>query len=400
MTGKQLKRVFFCILLASATACANGTGALDQILDMPRASLLLLEKDGTALVSHNPETPRIPASTLKILTAWLAIRHWGLDYRFKTDFYLDEEEILWVKGYGDPMLVSEEIDRMAAALAAMGLKRLRGIRLDGSYFSDRLSVDGRSDSNNPYDAPVAALAANFNTVYVRKTARRVVSAEPQTPLTDVAQKIARSLKNGKQRVNIHNRRLSARYFGEILRAKLQDQGVEVTGSISDRSLPDSLPLYYRHTNSRTLEDVLQAMLRYSTNFIANQLFLTLGADSQGAPANFTKSRSFARQVIDEAFRWQGFRMVEGSGLSRQNRINARQMIMLLQAFRPYRKLLPSAEKGIHAKTGTLMGISAYAGYIEERPFALFINQPASYDLRLRAARELHSRLKKASAPVR
>ncbi|HEC05585.1 MAG TPA: peptidase S13 [Thiolapillus brandeum] len=388
------------LLLAVTATCASATDALSQVRNMPDASLLLLDGNGEAMVNHRPEAPRIPASTLKILTAWLAIDHWGLDHRFATDFFLDGGQVLWVKGYGDPMLVSEEIERIAVRLKAKGLTTLHGIRLDGSYFAGGLSIDGRSDSSNPYDAPVAALAANFNTVNVRKTARGILSAEPQTPLTDVAREIARNLKNGRQRVNIRDSRLSARYFGEILQAKLQEQGIEVTGSISNQPLPGELPLYYRHMNSHTLEAVLRAMLRYSTNFIANQLFLALGAEVGGAPADFEKSRRYARQRIASRFHWQGFTMVEGSGLSRRNRISARQMVTLLEAFRPYRGLLPSPETGIQAKTGTLKGISCYAGYLESRPFALFINQPAAYGLRLRVARELLARIRKPSAPVR
>ena len=400
MIFRSHKRILIFVLLALLTACTHAADVLEQVKSMHAASLLALDEKGDAMVSFRADIPRIPASTLKILTAWLAIDYWGLDHRFETDFFLDADDILWIKGFGDPMLVSEEIQTMAARLKSRGLTKVNGIRLDSSYFGDGLVIDGRSYSNNPYDAPVAALAANFNTVNVVKTGQDLRSAEPQTPLTDVARGVARHLKNGRQRVNIQDSHLSARYFGEILRAKLQQQGVQVSGSIKNQRLPANLPRYYQHLSSQTLEQTLRAMLRYSTNFIANQLFLMLGAEAVGAPASFEKSRHYARQRITSRFHWKIFNMVEGAGLSRQNRISSAQMIMLLEAFEPYRDLLPSPEQGIRAKTGTLKGVSCYAGYVADRPFALFINQPVSYGLRLQVARALLQRSERPSAPVR
>ncbi|WP_419622046.1 D-alanyl-D-alanine carboxypeptidase, partial [Thiolapillus sp.] len=116
MIFRRINLALVSLLLAVTATCASATDALSQVRNMP-------------------EAPRIPASTLKILTAWLAIDHWGLDHRFTTDFFLDDGQVLWVKGYGDPMQVSEEIERIAVRLKAKGLTGLNGIRLDGSYFA-------------------------------------------------------------------------------------------------------------------------------------------------------------------------------------------------------------------------------------------------------------------------
>ena len=42
----------------------------------------------------------------------------GPNYRFKTHFYLDENRVLYVRGGGDPMLVSEELALLAPELVA------------------------------------------------------------------------------------------------------------------------------------------------------------------------------------------------------------------------------------------------------------------------------------------
>ncbi len=381
-----------CFALLHGGNSVMADSALQQLLRIPQASLLLDSKDPETKISYQPDTQRIPGSTLKILTTWLAIKHWGLDHRFHTDFFLDKERKLWIKGYGDPMLVSEEIEAIAKALATSGVEHITDIYTDENYFQPLIPVDGQSTSDNPYDAPLAPLAANFNTIYLQINRQGVQSAEPQTPLTDTARQLAARMKPGKHRINIGNGRLSGRYFAELLRAKLRKQGIQVDGVIRSATVPTGLPLYYRHQNSHTLETVLKSMLRYSTNFTANQLFLMLGAEKYGPPASMEKSRRAAMEKIASTFNWPGFEIHEGAGLSRNNRISARQMIELLREFQPWRELLYSDIHGIHAKTGTLNGISSYTGYLDKEgdiaPFTLFIERKVSFDFRMQVAREL------------
>jgi D-alanyl-D-alanine carboxypeptidase/D-alanyl-D-alanine-endopeptidase (penicillin-binding protein 4) len=77
-------------------------------------------------------------------------------------------------------------------------------------------------------------------------------------------------------------------------------------------------------------------------------------------------------------------------LSRNNRLSAQQLTELLQAFRQWKHLLPEIEPGIYAKSGTLNGVSALAGYLgsEWRPFAVIMNENVTYNLRNRVAHEL------------
>jgi D-alanyl-D-alanine carboxypeptidase len=70
----------------------------------------------------------VPASTMKILTSLAAIDRWGMDHRFHTDFYRSADGWLWVKGHGDPYLVSEELDRVAKALKSRGVGPCRPLR--------------------------------------------------------------------------------------------------------------------------------------------------------------------------------------------------------------------------------------------------------------------------------
>ena len=97
--------VLACILLLPAQALA---GAKERVASLaPSAVVLVLDEQGNELVAQNADQPFVPASVAKIVTAWLAMETLGGDYRFETRFYLDRERKLYVRGGGDPFLISE-----------------------------------------------------------------------------------------------------------------------------------------------------------------------------------------------------------------------------------------------------------------------------------------------------
>ena len=398
MLAQQAGLLVFCLVLSCASP-GDEHSSLKLLEKIPQTSLLSLNGNGKIVASLKPDQARIPASTFKIITAWLAIKHWGLEHRFYTDFYLDAYQNLWVKGYGDPFLISEEIDLMAQTLGSKGLTHIRGVGIDDQFFTSNIAIDGQTNSDNPYDAPLAALAANFNTLYLKRSSAGIESAEPQTPLTAIAKRLGATLQEGKARINIRDRRLSGLYFGELLVEKLKHYQIRSNGPVSSGVVPPNARLIYRHYNSHELVTVLQAMLRYSTNFIANQIFLMLGAEYHGGPATLEKAQNYANRRIESQFNWTTFHIQEGAGLSRRNKISATQFIELLYEFMPYRELLASKTDGIYAKTGTLRGVSCYAGFINSSdgpaPFALFINSPVPFNFRQKAARELQQLIEKS-----
>jgi D-alanyl-D-alanine carboxypeptidase/D-alanyl-D-alanine-endopeptidase (penicillin-binding protein 4) len=372
-------------------AFSDAGGAVARLLRLPKASLLVEER-GKPVLSYQPDRPMMPASTMKLLTALAAIDRWGLDHRFDTDFLKTPDGWLWVKGKGDPYLVSEELDLVARALKARGISRLAGIGIDDSLFAPDLDIDGRSGTSNPYDAPVTAVAANFNTVNLVRVGNGLRSAEMQTPLTPVARELGARLPAGEQRINLEERPLALRYFRELLAAKLTTAGVVVGSGGRSGAAPASARLVYRHHNSRNLRAVLASMLKYSNNFIANDLFLLLGDKGDGRAISTREAQAAIKVWVNKRFAWSGFRIEDGAGLSRGNRLSARQLLDLVKAFAPYQALLPEQEDGIRAKTGTLQGVSCYAGFVYRSgrwdPFSLMVNQPVDYNFRLRVAAEL------------
>ena len=193
----------------------------------------LVVSDGRRLlIADQPDRLLVPASTMKLITALAALERWGLEHRFQTGFYRTRDDLLWVQGGGDPYLVSEELDRVVSALRAAGVRSVSGLGLDAELFGTQVVIPGRSSSNNPYDAPVTALAVNFNTASLLVSAGRVTSAEVQTPITLAAQRLGRGLGDGKHRINLVDGETALGHFGEVLKAKLQQGGIEVGGRIA------------------------------------------------------------------------------------------------------------------------------------------------------------------------
>src|SRR4029077_13684441 len=150
-------RLLTCaLLLLPAPALA---GAKEKVAALaPSGLVLVMDAEGNELMAQNADKPFVPASVTKIVTAWLAIEVLGGDYRFETRFYLDKDRMLYVRGGGDPFLISEELAPLGRGLvAAIGKASITGIVLDASYYPSDLRIPGIEASQEAYDALNSAL---------------------------------------------------------------------------------------------------------------------------------------------------------------------------------------------------------------------------------------------------
>ena len=349
----------------------------------PNDAVIMALPDGRILVGVNTDKPLIPASTLKVLTSLAAIHYLGEVYQYPTDFYTDSQSNLIIKGYGDPLMISEEIGKIATVLK-MHFQKINDIVIDDTFFEGSIPVPGAAkNSLQPYDAPNCAVCVNFNTVNFKKNHQQIVSAEPQTPLVKMAMKKIQALTPAKDSGRIlltHDHGDIPRYAGEIFEAFLTAEGIKMEGIIRSGAVdPHQDRLVYRHKSSYDLRHIIAGLMEYSNNFIANQLLLTAGAMVSGPPATLEKGVAAVKQYARERFGFQNLSYVEGSGISRDNRITADMYLEILEAFRPYHTLMPH-QGNEYFKTGTLTGISARAGYMQDEkgnlyPFVVFINTP-------------------------
>ena len=330
----------------------------------PSGLVLVVDGKGNELVAQNADEPFVPASVTKIVTAWLALEVLGGDYRFETRFYLDDKRVLYVRGGGDPFLISEELALLATDLvAAVGKQPIDGIVLDASYYPSNIRIPGIEDTNNAYNALNSALAVNFNTIYAVGSGNKVSSAEKQTPITPlaIAQFRARGPK-GSGRVSLsQDPAMSLQYAGELIAAFIERAGGSVKGKISTGTVPEGLKPVYVHRQSRTLSKILAELLRASNNYIANQVFLEIGGHRLGGPVSLEKSLTVANEMLAAHGLATAIHIEEGSGISRDNRFTARGLAKVLELFAPHADLLHGHDGGMN-KTGTMDGVRTLAGY--------------------------------------
>ena len=360
------------VLLFSWTAPIAARAVAEPFVDAARelagqdGVVLVLGPTGDPVLELNAERAFVPASTLKVVTAYAAMEILGPEYRFTTHFYADDQHVLYVEGHGDPYLVSEEIDLAVQALADRGVVEVAALVLDDSYFEPGLRVPGTFDSDRTYNALNTGLAVNFNCIHVVIDGDEVTAGEEQTPLTPTAVQAARdSGKQGEVYLNVtRDREVALRYAGEIIVDKLGSAGIPV-GEVEVRlgAVPEGLEPIYVHANTRDLAGVVGPMLHFSNNFIANQLMLEMGVTRSGAPATVDKGVTAVNELLTRHGLAEGITYVEGSGISRDNRGHARAMIRVLEAFEPHKALLRE-HHGSMAKGGSLRDTKTLLGFLE------------------------------------
>lgn len=378
----------------------------------------------------NADVSMNPASTMKLVTTYAALELLGPAYQWKTEFYADgplKDGVLngnlYLKGGGDPKLNLEKLWLMMRDLRANGVQRITGdLVLDRSHFiQPQLPMfnDDGGDPHRPFLVTPDSLLVNLKAVrLVTRTADGKVSVFMDPPLTNVT--IDNQIKalpaakcpgwpdvrfnpvnnaDGSGATLVVTGKLpegcSAQTYISLLdhpayaagavRAIWQELGGSIQGGDRVAEVPKNARLLAR-TFSPDLAEIIRDINKYSNNTMCRQLFLSLGAQFRtSADADDAKA---AQRVIRQWLARKGITaphlvMENGSGLSRAERISAREMLTLLQSawHSPYaaefisslplvatdgtmRKRLtrtPLAGQA-HIKTGTLNTVRAIAGY--------------------------------------
>ena len=350
-----------------------------------RDAVLLADPTGRVVFAINEKKLLVPASILKLLTSLTVFHHLGEDFQFKTEFYLDSDKNLKMKGYGDPLLISEVMAEMASVLSGR-ISSFHDLIVDTGYFGEPLLIPGVTTSLEPYDSPNGALCANFNTVcFKQEKPGRFISAELQTPLVPfVMPKIRRcGLREGRILLSNENDEC-ALYAGHLFSAflsshKIASSGVVRTGAVNKFS--DRLILTY--TSEYTLSRIVKQLLQYSNNYIANQLLIAGSAAVLSDPGTLEKGVDLLRAFAKNELGISDLELVEGSGISRGNRISAEAMLKVLLRFTPHAELM-RREGNVYYKTGTLTDVRSRAGYIvnsrgEYFPFVIMVNTRGKSD---------------------
>jgi D-alanyl-D-alanine carboxypeptidase/D-alanyl-D-alanine-endopeptidase (penicillin-binding protein 4) len=364
-TGR-LTAFLLCLFLVGAADLHPASLKDVQHLIGGKDTVLVASPRGKVLLEKNAGTKLIPASVLKIFTSLVALHYLGSEYRFITEFYLDRDDNLKIKGYGDPLLLSETLRETAAALS-LKIDGFNDLILDDSFFNaQQVRVPGTTPSYQPYDASNGALCVNFNTVSFRQLNNAYVSDEPQTPLLPFVEKRIRasSLVSGRVILS-HQTNEATLYAGHLFKYFLTQAGIKSQGEIRlGRVQPQVDRLLFTYTSPFPVKKAIGKLLEFSNNFIANQLLVASGTKAYGAPGSLDKGVEAALMYAREVLKTDTISVAEGSGISRKNELTAYDMLKVLNEFESYHHLLRQEGTEFY-KTGTLDGIRSRAGYIAD-----------------------------------
>ncbi len=461
-----LAAVFVALAAPAANAQSNrpaGTPAsdaspapiplADRLASLVRAPALSPEETGIAILllpegrpiyTRNADRPLLPASTLKILTSTAALALLKPEFVYQTRLLADGPidaagtltGNLYIQGSGAPDLVGESWWMMARRLFALGLRRVDGdLVADESYFDAVRRPPGwpQPAADSWYNAPVGALSCNFNVVTVTVDPSPLLGARPDLTLEPAASyfqvlnrattttgptslSVSRSFENGQNGLVVSGavRRgggpvvfhraveepplYALTTFREIARS----EHIEIKGNLTVGTVPDKARELHAH-ESRPLGALVRDMNKNSNNFVAEMLVKTLAAQFVGTPGTTAAGLDVIKNYVGGlGIDTSGVRLVDGSGLSDEDRVPARVLAGVLARgwsdFEIGPELVSSLPIGgadgtlderfggegsrrrVRAKTGRIAGALTLAGYAANRDgrtlaFVVLANRP-------------------------
>ncbi len=366
----------FALLVLVATLLASSAGAartalaprLERALRVPHvdpsrtAALAIDLRTGAVVYSRNEGLSLVPASNEKLAVTYAALATLGTAYRFHTEVAGVGAQVgsVWrgnlvLRGYGDPTLGATDLDLLAGEVAALGITRVTGSVVGDEGWFDTVRT-------GPGWLPRFYL-------------------EESPPLSALV--VDRSMYRGRMSRN------PALAAASLFRAALETRGVRVRGRSRVGAPPPGVLL--AQDVSPPLAEIVRFMGRESDNFTAELLVKHLAV--LDAPPGTRGTTVAGIRVVREALEQAGVplagvRLVDGSGLSRSNRLTVAAVVALLEAglarsdFRDaflaslavagvdgtleHRLERLPARGRVIAKTGTTRVASALSGFVRRR----------------------------------
>ena len=414
-------------------------------LDKAHTALLLFSTRHRAyLYRHAVKRPMIPASNVKLFTTYAALKELSPDFRWNTNMYLFEEhhdggaaprQGLLVVGSGDPTWNQAHLDRAALYIRSSGVGRLEaGIHFDGRLFDEvRFPASwGDVSRSEPWFAPVSPFIVNENVVEFLIAKREgtqifdVFSPAPGMEIVSLLRESAVDKPSVRVEQNWEKDGATFTFQGSLAPAKepytlqaaverprvwfyrhlargLRRAGVKGEIPLREGPLPKGPRRLIYSRKSPPLREVMVEVNKHSSNLTAEILLRTMGLRNKTEGVSSQDGLEVLREVVEADFpeAAEQLSLVDGSGLSRENRVTAYLMVRLLNrvrfqsSFRPefvnslsvamtdgtlqYRYFPWNLRGRVRAKSGTLKGVTNLSGYLEMPGdtviFSMLINHP-------------------------
>ncbi|HQN92832.1 MAG: D-alanyl-D-alanine carboxypeptidase/D-alanyl-D-alanine-endopeptidase [Bacteroidales bacterium] len=459
MSTRLVNFLIVILLVSLFTPESQAQQNLEKLLKSPilkNASVSMLVVDvttGDTLFKNDPYRSLTPASTLKLFSTSTALELLGKDFTFKTEIgysgTIDSNGTLngdiYIIGHGDPCLGAERfgdfyykpdtfLNIWVKSIQDAGIKKVNG-RIIGDpsefCFPFQQGTWHYGDVGNYYGAPVSGLSIYENTYnlffatgFFDGDSTRLLGQEPVIPGMKFINRVISKSTGGDQAyifggAESNNRIIKGSlptkqnkfkikgaipnpplFAAQELQQHLIGKGITVSGDavvISEGSRnPIIKPLFI--SNSPVLKRICDATNLWSLNLYAETLAVQCGLTLKSKPDNSYESiKNFWKM---KGMNTEGLYIVDGSGLSGFNAVNAAQLVFLLQYMKTksslseeFESTLPvagnsgtltkycmygSAKNRIHAKGGSMTRVRSMAGYAETKTgkqlaFAIIIN---------------------------
>ena len=342
--------------------------------ELPATACITARSNGTDLVeSLNPETPLLPASNLKLVTTWAALRELGANFRYQT---LVTGQLaangtatnVTVIGGGDPFLATQDWISQFSSTNGRTFTEFEGL-------VEQLIDAGVTQINGN----ISVDESRYDSVRVGPWAQRLVDQNQSGPLSALA--VNEGFDQWGNELNLGGRVRSANpaiSTGQLLANLLSQQGVEFTGEIVTAQTTDSGNILAQ-VESAPLSEIVTYINSYSSNFGAELLIKEIAASSGETGSTAAGANIVSQLVSQEGFTSTQQTILDGSGLSEQNLISCELLRGILETSTPALadSLAISGKRGslearfgaesnsdglIEAKTGTLRSATALSGY--------------------------------------
>jgi D-alanyl-D-alanine carboxypeptidase/D-alanyl-D-alanine-endopeptidase (penicillin-binding protein 4) len=393
---------------------------------------------GDTLYAKNTQDSLVPASILKIFTAEAALLYLGPDYTFLTRLLTDAQTVrqgtvegnVYLVHSGDPSLTYADLTDLLAALKARNIQAINGnVYIDTTAYDQANFGPGWMwrDRQYCYAAPVNASIINHNCLAFKITPAKAAGhrasfvGNPNYYYSGVANSVVTKRANARscyvQLGMLANNGISlsgcvpAGHFAWGASAVIDDImgynkslmhwlfrrfGIQINGDILAGQAPQGLSVIAVH-QSQPLTVLVKDMLKKSDNIIAGSLFKKMGELYTRRPGSWQNGSEAVKNILAQRIEMNSAEMtlLDGSGLSPENRIKPAQMMKVLDfAFHhtptnyPFISALPVAgvdgtlkhrlynvARKVRAKTGTMSGVVSLAGYTvskDKEPIAFVI----------------------------
>lgn len=383
-------------------------------------------ENGNVLYELNEKTQRTPASTLKVITTAASVDTLGNDYKFSTKLYKSTNNDLYIKLSGDPLLTSDDLGILIDGVMAKNIVP-KNIYIDDSVFdNNEWGKDWlQEDELNSYVPKFSAynIDNNLLRIEISPTANMVpanIKVKPFYPisfmnLVETDGHMQNSVKIEKSDNNIPNMLKISGVVSKIynsyipvsnpkmnfilrLEEVISDKKLEYYNPIQFAKLPVN-NIYLVSQADHSIDLVVAEILKNSSNLASETLFKMAGAVWANSTGTFENSmKMFEAYLKKYNIDNKNIQITDASGISANNLVTADFMTDFLvmksksENFEDYKLLFPAPGTGtlknrmlyfkdnLRAKTGTLSGTSALAGYIVSRSgkvyaFDIMINDP-------------------------